>query len=71
MWSDTGSNHEVVHLKSVIAIDSEDKAAIRDSDQRRQQQLIALWFPSTEPKKYVHHGIQKKRLLALLSGLNL
>lgn len=45
MWSDTGSNHEVVHLKSVIAIDSEDKAAIRDSDQRQQQQFDRAMVP--------------------------
>ena len=51
MWSDTGSNHEVVHLKSVIAIDSEDKAAIRDSDQRQQQQFDRAMVPFYNPEE--------------------
>ena len=59
----------VVHLKSVIAIDSEEKLLFVTLISVNSN-LIALWFPSTGPKKYVHHGIQK-RLLALLSGLSL
>jgi DEAD/DEAH box helicase domain-containing protein len=61
MWSDRGSEHDVVQLKSVIAIDSEEKAAIRDGDQRDQRQfdrvlmpfhgaddIAASWFTSRE-----------------------
>lgn len=61
MWSDSGSEHDVVQLKSVIAIDSEEKAAIRDGDQRDQRQfdrvlmpfhgtddIAASWFTSRE-----------------------
>ena len=71
MWSDTGSNHEVVHLKSVIAIDSEDKAAIRDSDQRQQQQFDRAMVPFYNPEEIGHRGTQKKHLPALLLDLNL
>ena len=60
----------MVHLKSVIDIDSEDKAAIRDSDQRQQQQFDR-YGSLLRSEESEHHGIQKKRLLALLSGLNL
>ena len=45
MWSDTGSNHDVVQLKSVIAISSEDKAAIRDTDQRQERQFDRAMIP--------------------------
>ena len=61
MWSDSGSNHDVVQLKSVISVDSEEKAAIRDGDQRDQRQfdrvlmpfhkqedIISSWFTSKE-----------------------
>ncbi len=37
MWIDSGSDHTVVKLKSVIAASSEEKASIRDGDQRDQQ----------------------------------
>ena len=50
MWVDSGSSHEVVRLKSVIAIDSEDKAAIRDSDQRQQQQFDRAMVPFYGPE---------------------
>ncbi len=39
MWIDSGSEHEVVKLKSVISASSEEKAAIRDLDQRDQRQF--------------------------------
>ena len=39
MWIDSGSEHAVVKLKSVVAASSEEKAAIRDVDQRDQQQF--------------------------------
>nr|CAD6609853.1 hypothetical protein RTCK_02220 [Rhizobium sp. TCK] len=50
MWSDSGSAHDVVQLKSVIAIDSEEKAAIRDGDQRDQRQFDRLLMPFHRPE---------------------
>lgn len=49
MWSDTGAQHEVVQLKSVISVGSEDKAAIRDLDQRDQRQFDRMLVPLHEP----------------------
>ena len=49
MWSDTGSHHEVVKLQSVISISSEDKAVIRDLDQRDQRQFDRSMMPFHEP----------------------
>ena len=49
MWSDTGSHHEIVQLKSVLAIDSEEKAVIRDLDQRDQRQFDRVLMPFHEP----------------------
>ena len=61
MWSDTGSHHDVVQLKSVISVDSEEKAVIRDGDQRDQRQfdrvlmlfhgpedIVSSWFTSRD-----------------------
>lgn len=45
MWSDAGSLHDVVELKSVLAISSEDKASIRDNDQRTQLQFDRTMVP--------------------------
>lgn len=50
MWSDSGSNHEVVELRSVISVDSEEKAAIRDEDQRDQRQFDRVLMPFHGPK---------------------
>ncbi|MCZ8133545.1 MAG: DEAD/DEAH box helicase [Rhodobacteraceae bacterium] len=50
MWSDSGSAHDVVQLKSVIAIDSEEKAAIRDGDQRDQRQFDRVLMPFYGPE---------------------
>lgn len=50
MWSDSGSAHDVVQLKSVIAIDSEEKAAIRDGDQRDQRQFDRVLMPFHGPE---------------------
>lgn len=49
MWSDTGAQHEVVHLKSVISVDAEEKAVIRDLDQRDQRQFDRALMPFHEP----------------------
>ena len=49
MWSDTGSRHDVVQLKSVISVDSEEKAVIRDLDQRDQRQFDRLLMPFHVP----------------------
>ena len=46
MWQDTGSTHEAVELKTVIAVTSEQKASIRDSDDRQNQQYDRAMFPS-------------------------
>jgi DEAD/DEAH box helicase domain-containing protein len=45
MWSDSGSEHDVVQLKSVISVNSEEKAAIRDGDQRDQRQFDRVLMP--------------------------
>ena len=50
MWSDSGSEHDVVQLKSVIAVDSEEKAAIRDGDQRDQRQFDRVLMPFHAPE---------------------
>lgn len=50
MWSDVGSARDVVQLKSVIAIDSEEKAAIRDGDQRDQRQFDRVLMPVHAPE---------------------
>lgn len=48
MWSDSGSKHDVVELKSVLAISSEEKATIRDTDQRTQVQFDRAMVPHYE-----------------------
>lgn len=48
MWADAGSVHEVVELKSVLAISSEDKATIRDTDQRTQVRFDRAMVPHYE-----------------------
>ena len=48
MWSDSGSKHDVVELKSVLAISSEEKATIRDTDQRTQVQYDRAMVPHYE-----------------------
>ena len=50
MWSDAGSQHEVVQLRSVISVDSEEKAVIRDLDQRDQQQFDRVLMPFHGPE---------------------
>lgn len=50
MWSDTGSEHDVVQLKSVISVDAEEKAAIRDGDQRDQRQFDRVLMPFHGPE---------------------
>ncbi|MBX2831457.1 MAG: DEAD/DEAH box helicase [Rhodospirillales bacterium] len=50
MWSDNGAHHEVVQLKSVISVDSEEKAVIRDLDQRDQRQFDRVLMPFHGPE---------------------
>lgn len=50
MWSDSGSRHDVVQLKSVISVDSEEKATIRDGDQRDQRQFDRVLMPFHGPE---------------------
>lgn len=50
MWSDSGSEHDVVQLKSVISVNSEEKAAIRDGDQRDQRQFDRVLMPFHGPE---------------------
>lgn len=50
MWSDHGARHEVVQLKSVISVDSEEKAVIRDLDQRDQRQFDRVLMPFHGPE---------------------
>lgn len=51
MWSDTGAKHDVIELKSVISVDSEEKAVIRDLDQRDQRQFDRILIPSHQPEQ--------------------
>ncbi len=53
MWSDTGSHHDVVQLKSVVSVDSEEKAVIRDGDQRDQRQFDRVIMPFHGPEDIV------------------
>ena len=48
MWADSGSVHEVVELKSVLAISSEERATIRDTDQRTLVQFDRSMVPQYE-----------------------
>jgi DEAD/DEAH box helicase domain-containing protein len=51
MWGDRGSTHNAVELKTVIALTSEQQAAIRDSDdrqQRRYDRSLVPFFGSTD-----------------------
>ena len=50
MWSDNGSHHDVVHLRSVVSVDSEEQAIIRDLDQRQQQQFDRVMVPFYGPE---------------------
>jgi DEAD/DEAH box helicase domain-containing protein len=45
MWDDTGSAHETVELKTVIAVTKEQQAAIRDTDDRQQKQYDRTMVP--------------------------
>ena len=45
MWADAGSRHESVELRAVIAVTSEQRAPIKDSDDRSQQQFDRAMFP--------------------------
>lgn len=45
MWADAGSRHESVELRTVIAVTSEQRAPIKDSDDRSQQQFDRAMFP--------------------------
>ena len=53
MWSDSGSHHDVVQLRSVVSVDSEEKATIRDGDQRDQRQFDRVLMPFHEPEDIV------------------
>lgn len=46
MWADSGSIHEAIELKSVVAVTSESKASIKDSDDRQNQQYDRAMSPS-------------------------
>ena len=45
MWSDEGSLHRVVELKTAVAFTSEEKAVIRDADDRQQEQYERSLVP--------------------------
>jgi DEAD/DEAH box helicase domain-containing protein len=50
MWGDVGSAHDTIELKTVIAVTSEQQAAIRDADDRQQMRydrgLIPFYVPA-------------------------
>lgn len=45
MWSDTGSVHECAKLNTVITVSSEQKASIRDADDRQQRRYDRSLVP--------------------------
>ena len=49
MWTDSGSAHETVELKTVVAVTKEQQAAIRDSDDRQQRQYDRTMVPFYGP----------------------
>jgi DEAD/DEAH box helicase domain-containing protein len=51
MWDDTGSGHETVELKTVVAVTKEQQAAIRDSDDRQQKQYDRTMAPFYGPEQ--------------------
>jgi DEAD/DEAH box helicase domain-containing protein len=51
MWNDTGSSHEAVELKTVVAVTKEQEAAIRDADDRRQRHYDRTMVPFYGPAK--------------------
>ncbi|HBL92142.1 MAG TPA: heavy metal resistance protein CzcA, partial [Hyphomonas sp.] len=53
MWADSGSQSEAVELRSVVATSSEQKAAIRDLDDRTSRQYDREVFPN-----YAKDGIE-------------
>ena len=53
MWSDSGSDHDVVQLRSVVSVDSEEKAVIRDGDQRDQRQFDRVLMPFHQPEDII------------------
>lgn len=53
MWSDYGSHHDVVQLRSVVSVDNEEAAAIRDGDQRDQRQFDRALMPFHTPEDIV------------------
>ena len=53
MWSDTGSHHDVVQLKSVVSVGREEDVTIRDDDQREKSQYDRTLVPFHEPKDIV------------------
>lgn len=50
MWIDAGSKHEVVELRSVLAVTQEQKAAIRDRDDRILRLHDRLVLPFFKPE---------------------
>jgi DEAD/DEAH box helicase domain-containing protein len=46
MWEDVGATADAIQLKTVIAVTSEQKASIRDSDERQQRHFDRQVFPS-------------------------
>ena len=60
MWSDSGSHHDVVQLKSVVSVNSEEKAAIRDGDQRDQRQFDRVLMPFHDPEDIVSSWFTSK-----------
>ena len=51
MWDDTGSAHEIVELKTVIAVTKEQQAAIRDTDNRQRKQYDRTMVPFYGPDR--------------------
>ena len=49
MWNDGGSSHDTVELKTVIAVTSEQQAAIRDTDDRQQKRYDRTMVPFYGP----------------------
>ncbi|MCL2713896.1 MAG: DEAD/DEAH box helicase [Alphaproteobacteria bacterium] len=50
MWGDTGSTHNAIELRTVIAFTYEERAAIRDADDRQQRRYDRSLFPFYRPE---------------------
>lgn len=61
MWSDTGSQHDVVQLKSVVSVDSEEKAIIRGSRPARSTTVRPCPDAIPRTRRHCYFLVHKSR----------